>query len=47
MFIVAIFGGRRIGELVAMSVDDVEDRGSVLVIQIPGPKTHKSLSTNI
>lgn len=41
IFIVGIFGGCRIGELVAMSVDDVEDRGTVLVVQIPDTKTHK------
>ncbi|KAJ3651999.1 hypothetical protein Zmor_018000 [Zophobas morio] len=40
-FIVGVFGGCRIGDLVAMSVDDVEDRGSVLVVQIPDRKTHE------
>ena len=41
IFIVGIFGGRRIGELVALSVSDIEDRGRVLMVQIPGTKTHK------
>ncbi|KAJ3659528.1 hypothetical protein Zmor_011212 [Zophobas morio] len=39
IFVVGVFGGCRMGELVAMSVDDVEDRGSVLVVQIPDTKT--------
>ncbi|XP_063925239.1 uncharacterized protein LOC135139081 isoform X1 [Zophobas morio] len=41
IFVVGVFGGCRMGELVAMSVDDVEDRGSGLVVQIPDTKTHK------
>ncbi|KAJ3661861.1 hypothetical protein Zmor_006240 [Zophobas morio] len=36
-----IAGGCRIGELVSMSVDDIGDRGSVLVVQIPDTKTYK------
>ena len=35
------FGGCRICELVAMSVGDVEDKGGVLIVQIPVTKTHK------
>ncbi|XP_045470783.1 uncharacterized protein LOC123678054 [Harmonia axyridis] len=41
VFIMGVAGGCRIGELVTMTVDDVEDRGSVLVIQIPDTKTYK------
>ncbi|XP_044766580.1 uncharacterized protein LOC123322667 [Coccinella septempunctata] len=41
VFIMGVAGGCRIGELVNMTVDDVEDRGSVLVIQIPVTKTYK------
>lgn len=36
-----VAGGCRIGELVAMTLDDVDDRGSVLVVQIPDTKTYK------
>ncbi|KAJ3643905.1 hypothetical protein Zmor_026587 [Zophobas morio] len=39
IFVVGVVRGCRMGELVAMSVDDVEDRGSVLVVQIPDTKT--------
>ena len=36
-----VFGRCRIGELVVMSVDDVEDKGGILVVEIPDTKTHK------
>jgi integrase len=36
-----VAGGCRIGELVSMSVDDVDDRGNVLVVQIPDTKTYR------
>jgi len=38
---VGVAGGTRIGELVNMSVDDVENRTNVLVVQIPDSKTYK------
>ncbi|XP_064212473.1 uncharacterized protein LOC135265978 [Tribolium castaneum] len=41
VLIVGVFGGCRIGELVAMSVDDVHDRGNVIVVNIPDTKTYK------
>ncbi|EFA12852.1 hypothetical protein TcasGA2_TC000149 [Tribolium castaneum] len=41
VLIVGVFGGCRIGELVAMSVDDVDDRGNVIVVNIPDTKTYK------
>ena len=47
IFIVGVFGGCRIGELVVISVDDVEDRSSAFVVQIPDMKTHKPRIFNI
>ncbi|KAJ8915477.1 hypothetical protein NQ315_003240 [Exocentrus adspersus] len=41
VLIMGVSGGCRIGELVAMSVDNIEDRGNVLVITIPDTKTYK------
>ncbi|RZC37261.1 Phage integrase domain containing protein [Asbolus verrucosus] len=41
VLIVRVFGGWRIGKLVSMLVDDVDDRGSVIVVEIPDRKTHK------
>lgn len=41
VLIVGVFGGCRVGELVAMSVDDVDDRGNVIVVNIPDTKTYK------
>jgi integrase len=41
VLIVGVFGGCRIGELVSMLVDHVDDRGSVIVVEIPDTKTHK------
>jgi integrase len=35
VLIVGVFGGCRIGELVSMLVDHVDDRGSVIVVEIP------------
>ncbi|KAJ3665925.1 hypothetical protein Zmor_001389 [Zophobas morio] len=43
--VVAIMGiaeGCRIKELISISVDDIDDRGSVLVVQIPDTKTYKN-----
>ena len=39
--IALIAGGCKIGELVSMSVEDIDDRGTVLVVQIPDTKTYK------
>ena len=36
-----IAGGCGIGEPVSMSVDEIDDRGSVFVVQIPNTKTYK------
>ncbi|KAJ3628600.1 hypothetical protein MTP99_015898 [Tenebrio molitor] len=44
VLIVGVFGGCRIGELVSMLVDHVDDRGSVIVVEIPDTKTHKPRS---
>lgn len=39
--IMGVSGGCRICELVAMSTNNVDDRGSVLVVKIPDTKTYK------
>jgi site-specific recombinase XerD len=36
-----IAGGCRVGELVNMKIDDVDDRGNVLVVTLPDTKTNK------
>lgn len=36
-----IAGGCRIGELVNMKIDDVDDRGNVVVVTLPDTKTNK------
>ncbi|KAJ8912828.1 hypothetical protein NQ315_014411 [Exocentrus adspersus] len=41
VLIMGVSGDSRIGELVAMSVDNIEDRGNVLVVTIPDTKTYK------
>jgi integrase len=41
VFIMGVAGGCRISELCKMSIDDVEDRGNVLVVQVPDIKTYK------
>ncbi|KAJ8909729.1 hypothetical protein NQ315_014380 [Exocentrus adspersus] len=41
VLIMGVSGGCRIGEPVAMSVDNIEDRGNVLVVTIPDTKTYK------
>jgi integrase len=41
VLIVGVFGGCRIGELVSMLVDHVDDRGRVIVVEILNTKTHK------
>lgn len=42
-----IFGGLRRDELVKLTVDDVDDRGAVVVVKIRGTKTGDSKSFNI
>ncbi|RZC32415.1 Phage integrase domain containing protein, partial [Asbolus verrucosus] len=41
VLIVGVFGGCKIGELMSMLVDDIDDRNSVIVVEIPDTKTHK------
>ncbi|KAJ8910999.1 hypothetical protein NQ315_011264 [Exocentrus adspersus] len=41
VLIMGVSGGCRIGELVAMPVDNIEDRGNVLVVTIPDTKSYK------
>jgi integrase len=41
VFIMGVAGGCRISELCKMSIGDVEDRGNVLVVQVPDTKTYK------
>ena len=36
-----IAGGCRIEELHKLKVDDIEDKGSILVVNVPNPKTKK------
>ncbi|KAG5889556.1 hypothetical protein JTB14_018541 [Gonioctena quinquepunctata] len=42
-----VFGGLRRDEMVKMTVDDIEDRGAVLLIKVPETKTFTSKSFTI
>ncbi|XP_050295536.1 uncharacterized protein LOC126735541 [Anthonomus grandis grandis] len=39
ILVMGVFGGLRRDELVKMTIDDIEDRGTVLVIKVPETKT--------
>ena len=41
ILVVGIAGGCRIAELTNMKIDDIDDRGSVMVITLPDTKTNK------
>jgi hypothetical protein len=41
VLVMGIAGGCRVGELVNMKIDDVDDRGNVLVVTLPDTKTNK------
>lgn len=47
ILVMGVFGGLRRDELVKMTIDDIEDRGTVLVIKVPETKTSTSKSFTI
>jgi integrase len=46
VLVMGIAGGCRVGELVNMKIDDVDDRGNVLVVTPPDTKTNKPVHDN-
>ncbi|XP_050298680.1 uncharacterized protein LOC126737720 [Anthonomus grandis grandis] len=47
ILVMGVFGGLRRDELVKMTIDDIEDRGTVLAIKVPETKTSTSKSFTI
>lgn len=47
MAVIAVSGGCRCDELVKMCINDIEDKGDLLLIHIPYTKTHKRRSFTI
>ncbi|KAG5880773.1 hypothetical protein JTB14_015282 [Gonioctena quinquepunctata] len=47
VLVMGVFGGLRRKEMVKMTVDDIEDRGAVLLIKVPETKTCTSKSFTI